>query len=241
MINPWHDIDPARITPERFIAVVEIPKGSKKKYELDKETGLIRLDRILFTSTHYPMNYGFIPRTYAEDKDPLDVLVLCSETLDPLTIVECYPIGVVKMVDNQEVDEKIVAIPFKDPVYSGYRDVNTLPQHLLTEISHFFEVYKALEHSETSVKMIVDREKALRVIEASMLAYDEMFPERAAKKDKSAKDKNDKPGKDKNKDKATKDAKPAPKTSEPKLKKDKSTEEKGASKVKPKLDSTSKR
>jgi inorganic pyrophosphatase len=174
-MNPWHDIDPERITAENFIAVIEIPKGSKKKYELDKETGLIRLDRILFTSTHYPSNYGFIPRTYADDNDPLDVLVLCSETLDPLTMVECYPIGMVKMVDDEEVDEKIIAIPFHDPVYSGYRDVSTLPRHILTEISHFFEVYKALEHSETSVKMVVDREEAVAVIRKSKTTYEQMF------------------------------------------------------------------
>lgn len=177
-MNPWHDIDRSRITPENFVAIIEIPKGSKKKYELDKDTGLIKLDRILFTSTHYPSNYGFIPRTYADDNDPLDVLVLCSETLEVLTMVECYPIGVVKMVDNQEVDEKIIAIPFRDPVYSGYRDISTLPQHMLTEISHFFEVYKALEHSDTSVKMIVDREKALEIIAGSLRRYDEMFPAR---------------------------------------------------------------
>lgn len=176
-MNPWHDIDAERITAEKFIAIVEIPKGSKKKYELDKGTGLIKLDRILFTSTHYPSNYGFIPRTLADDNDPLDVLVLCSEVLDPLTMVECYPIGVVKMVDNQEVDEKIIAIPFRDPVYSGYRDVSTLPQHVLHEISHFFEVYKALEHSETSVKTILDREKALEIIDASKKTYDAAFPE----------------------------------------------------------------
>jgi len=175
-MNPWHDIDRSRVTPESFVAVIEIPKGSKKKYELDKATGLIKLDRILFTATHYPSNYGFIPKTYADDNDPLDVLVLCSETLDPLTMVECYPIGVVKMVDNDEVDEKIIAIPFRDPVYSGYRDVSTLPQHILTEISHFFEVYKALEHSDTSVKMIVDRDVALKVISDSLTRYEQMFP-----------------------------------------------------------------
>jgi inorganic pyrophosphatase len=177
-MNPWHDISRSRVTPDRFVAIIEIPKGSKKKYELDKETGLIKLDRILFTSTHYPSNYGFIPKTYADDNDPLDVLVLCSETLDPLTMVECYPIGVVKMVDNQEVDEKIIAIPFRDPVYSGYRDISTLPQHILTEISHFFEVYKALEHSDTSVKMIVDREKALEIIAGSLRRYEEIFPDK---------------------------------------------------------------
>ena len=185
MIHPWHDIDRSRVTPERFIAIIEIPKGSKKKYELDKETGMIRLDRILFTSTHYPMNYGFIPKTYADDKDPLDVLVLCSETLDPLTMVECYPIGVVKMVDNHEIDEKIIAIPFRDPVYSGYRDITTLPQHWLQEISHFFEVYKALEHSETSVKMIMDRDKALHVIADSLHAYELKFDKKKKKPGKS--------------------------------------------------------
>lgn len=178
MINPWHDIDPRRVSSERFMAIIEIPKGSKKKYELDKDTGMIRLDRILFTATHYPSNYGFIPLTYADDKDPLDVLVLCSEILDPLTMVECYPIGVVKMVDNKEIDEKIIAIPFKDPVYSGYRDIATLPQHMLQEISHFFEVYKNLEHSETSVKMIDKHEEAKRVIDASLRAYKVQFPKR---------------------------------------------------------------
>ena len=180
-MNPWHDIDSERVTEENFVAVVEIPKGSKKKYELDKETGLIKLDRILFTSTHYPSNYGFIPKTYADDNDPLDVLVLCSETLDPLTMVECYPIGMVKMVDDDEVDEKIIAIPFHDPVYSGYRDVSTLPRHILTEISHFFEVYKALEHSETSVKMVVDREEALAVIRKSKQTYEKKFGKNGAK------------------------------------------------------------
>ena len=180
-MNPWHDINPKRVLPEHFLSVIEIPKGSKKKYELDKETGMIKLDRILFTSTHYPSNYGFIPLTYADDNDPLDVLVLCSETLDPLTMVECYPIGVVKMEDNLEVDEKIIAIPFRDPVYSGYRDIATLPQHILTEISHFFEVYKALEHSKTSVKTIMDREQALVVIQKGLDRYGEIFPPKPAK------------------------------------------------------------
>ncbi|WP_455383277.1 inorganic diphosphatase [Salinispira pacifica] len=181
-MNPWHDIDASRISPENFVSVIEIPKGSKKKYELDKRSGLIRLDRILFTSTHYPSNYGFIPKTLAEDNDPLDVLVLCSEVLDPLTIVECYAIGVVTMIDKGEVDEKIIAIPFRDPVYSGYRDVSTLPQHMLQEISHFFEVYKALEHSETSVKKILDREQAAEIITKCMKAYEKAFPEGKAKK-----------------------------------------------------------
>jgi len=177
-MNPWHDIDSSRVTPENFVSVIEIPKGSKKKYELDKETGLIRLDRILFTATHYPANYGFIPRTLAEDNDPLDVLVVCSEILDPLTIVECYPVGVVKMVDNNEVDEKIIAIPYRDPVYSGYRDISALPQHIVQEMSHFFEVYKELEHSETSVKMNMNRDQALKIIQNCIVSYREAFPDK---------------------------------------------------------------
>ncbi|MBQ6867716.1 MAG: inorganic diphosphatase, partial [Clostridia bacterium] len=119
-MNIWHDIDPSSVTPSKFMAVVEIPSGSKKKYELDKRTGLLRLDRILYTSTHYPANYGFIPRTYAEDRDPLDVLVLCSESLDPLIMVKCYPIGVVRMLDNGEADDKIIAIPVEDPTWNFY-------------------------------------------------------------------------------------------------------------------------
>ncbi len=175
-MNPWHDIKSELITPESFIAIIEIPKGSKKKYELDKATGLIRLDRILFTSTHYPMNYGFIPKTLAEDNDPLDVLVLCSETLDPLVEVECYPIGVVRMIDNAQADQKIMAIPFKDPVYNSYKNMPELPPHLVNEVSHFFDVYKTLEHSATSVKEARDREDAVRVIAESIACYKAAFP-----------------------------------------------------------------
>jgi inorganic pyrophosphatase len=174
-MNPWHDIASERIQPERFLAIIEITKGSKKKYELDKDTGLIRLDRILFTSTHYPMNYGFIPRTLADDGDPLDVLVLCSEPLDILTEVECYPIGLVRMIDNDQSDEKIIAIPFMDPTYNGFRDISTLPQHTVQEVSHFFDVYKALEHSRTSVKETVNRDEAVKAIISSLERYREEF------------------------------------------------------------------
>jgi inorganic pyrophosphatase len=174
-MNPWHDFNPDRIRPEGFTAIIEIPKGSKKKYELDKETGLIRLDRILFTSTHYPMNYGFVPRTLADDGDPLDVLVLCSEILDPLTEVDCYPIGVVRMIDDKQVDEKIIAIPFKDPTYIGYQDISGLPKHTIDEVSHFFDVYKALEHSKTSVKETCSREEALRILAKSIQRYMDVY------------------------------------------------------------------
>ena len=163
MSNIWHDISPERITPEDFTAVVEISKGSKKKYELDKETGLIILDRILYTSTHYPSNYGFIPRTYADDGDPLDVLVFCSEAIDPLVMVRCYPIGVIKMIDNGRMDEKIISIPFSDPTYNGYTDVSQLPCHVFNEIRHFFEVYKMLEGKQTAVDEVEGREKAVEI------------------------------------------------------------------------------
>ena len=117
-------------------------KGSKVKYEMNKETGLLRMDRILYTSTQYPANYGFLPRTYAKDKDPLDVLVLCSEGLAPLCLVECYPIGVLFMEDNGKRDEKIIAIPFNDPTYNQYQDIKELPKHIFSEMKHFFTVYK---------------------------------------------------------------------------------------------------
>ena len=166
MSNIWHDISPKRITPEDFVAVIEITKGSKKKYELDKETGLIMLDRILYTSTHYPCNYGFIPRTYGDDGDPLDVLVLCSEELEPMCMVRCYPIGVIVMKDNGKMDEKIIAIPFNDPTYNSYHDISDLPPHIFQEMQHFFSVYKTLENKETVVNEAQGRDVAIQVIQA---------------------------------------------------------------------------
>ena len=175
MVNIWHDISPKRITPEEFIAVVEISKGSKKKYELDKETGLIILDRILHTSTHYPANYGFIPRTYGDDRDPLDVLVLCSEPLEPLTLVRCYPIGMISMIDSGRNDEKIIAIPVNDPTYNGYTDIKELPPHIFEEMRHFFRVYKNLEGKETAVNEVSGRESAISTIAAAIESYIEHY------------------------------------------------------------------
>ena len=175
MSNIWHDISPSRITAEDFIAVIEIEKGSKKKYELDKETGSLILDRILYTSTHYPANYGLIPRTYADDNDPLDVLVLCSEVIQPLGLVRCYPIGVITMLDQGKLDEKIIAIPFKDPTYNSYHDVSELPSHIFTEMSHFFTVYKNLEQKETMVDEVRGAEDAKKVIQKCLDQYIEKF------------------------------------------------------------------
>ena len=175
MSNIWHDIDPKRISPEDFIAVVEISKGSKKKYELDKATGLIILDRVLHTSTHYPANYGFIPRSYGDDGDPLDVLVLCSEELDPLTLVRCYPIGYISMLDGGKNDEKIIAIPFSDPTYSGYHDISELPAHIFDEMAHFFSVYKSLEGKEAVAGDVNGREAAIDVIQKAIDHYVDTF------------------------------------------------------------------
>ncbi len=153
------------------MAVIEIEKGSKCKYELDKETGVLRLDRILYTSTHYPANYGFIPRTYADDLDPLDVLVLCSESLYPMTTVRCYPIGVISMIDNGRYDEKIIAIPFNDPTYNSYTDISQIPSHIFEEMSHFFRVYKELEGKETAVNEVKNADEARAVIQKAIDSY----------------------------------------------------------------------
>ena len=175
MSNIWHDMSPKRISPEDFMAVIEIPKGSKKKYELDKETGYLMLDRILYTSTHYPANYGFIPRTYGDDLDPLDVLLLCSEEIEPMTLVRCYPIGVITMIDNGRNDEKIIAIPFGDPTYNHYTDISQLPAHVSEEMNHFFTVYKQLENKETVINEVGGREMAKDIIARAITSYVDTF------------------------------------------------------------------
>ncbi len=174
-MNIWHDIDPKKISPEDFMVVIEIPSGCKVKYELDKETGMLKLDRILHTSTRYPANYGFIPRTYGDDKDPLDVLVLCTQKIYPLTLVRCYTIGVIKMIDGGENDEKIIAVPFGDPVFNSYTDISQLPKHIFAEMKHFFEIYKALENKKTAVEAIDDSAEAKKIIASAIEAYKEKF------------------------------------------------------------------
>ncbi len=170
-MNIWHDINGERIQKEDFVAVVEIQKNGRNKYELDKETGLLRLDRVLYTATHYPANYGFIPRTYAGDNDPLDVLVICQEEIVPMTLVECYPIGVLKMIDNNEEDEKIIAICKNDPYLNTYNDISQLPNQYMEEIMHFFEVYKTLEGKSTSVGKMYGRTEAEDIVEKAIKDY----------------------------------------------------------------------
>ena len=174
-MNIWHNISEDRIKKDDFIAVVEIPKGCKNKYELDKKTGMLRLDRILYTATHYPANYGFIPRTYAGDKDPLDVLVLCQEPIYPLTLVECYPIGILRMTDSNEEDEKIIAIAKKDPFLNSYNDISELPAQISAEIMHFFEVYKQLEGKKTTVDKMMGRKEAEEIIQKTIDDYKNKF------------------------------------------------------------------
>ena len=175
MSNIWHEINPKRITPDDFIAVIEIEKGSKNKYELDKETGHIILDRILHTSTHYPANYGLIPRTYADDGDPLDVLVLCSENIIPMSLVRVYPIGVITMLDGGKMDEKVIAIPFCDPTYNGYKDISELPRHIFNEMGHFFTVYKNLENKETVVNEVKGAQEAKEIVKQCIDNYINKF------------------------------------------------------------------
>ena len=177
-MNIWHDIHPSEITPEDFTAVIEISKHSNCKYELDKRTGLLRLDRVLYTATHYPANYGFIPRTYADDGDPLDVLVLCSEAIQPLTLVRVFPIGAMRMIDSGALDDKIIAVPFSDPSYNKIHSIDELPRHIFDEMMHFFTVYKQLERKKTAVKELFTREEALRIISSSIKQYEEEFGNR---------------------------------------------------------------
>ena len=170
-MHSWHDVKACRVTPDKFLALIEISKGSKNKYELDKETGHLILDRVLFTSTHYPQNYGFIPRTYARDYDPLDVLVLCSESIIPMSFVECKPIGVLIMKDNGLFDEKIIAVPLNDPFYSPYNSIKDIPAHIMDEIKHFFAVYKTLENKATAIDEVKDVDVAKQIIRDCIKAY----------------------------------------------------------------------
>ncbi|MEE0867779.1 MAG: inorganic diphosphatase [Clostridia bacterium] len=174
-MNIWHDIEPERIKADDFIAYIEITKGQKQKYELDKKTGMLILDRVLYTSTHYPANYGFIPRTLSEDGDPLDVLVLCSEPILNRALVRCRAIGAIIMEDNGEMDEKIIALPFGDPTYSNYKSIHDLPQHIENEMSHFFTVYKQLEGKKTFVQKSVGHKEAREIIEKSIELYNKKF------------------------------------------------------------------
>ena len=171
-MHPWHDtyVDETQIATA-FPAIIEIPKGSTNKYELDKETGLLRLDRVLYSAVYYPADYGFIPRTYCDDGDPLDVLVLGQEPVHPLTIVEARAIGVMRMRDEKGVDDKIVAISVRDPAYAHYRDKGELPAHVLLMVRRFFEDYKVLEHKQVVVEELLGPAEAIEIINDALNLY----------------------------------------------------------------------
>jgi inorganic pyrophosphatase len=171
-MHPWHDtyLDDATVE-HAFPVVIEIPKGSKNKYELDKETGLLRLDRVLHSAVYYPADYGFIPRTFCDDGDPLDALVLSQEPVYPLTIVEARAIGVMRMRDEKGIDDKIVAVSVRDPAFVDYRDKDQLPGHVLREVRRFFQDYKALEQKEVVVEDLLGPSDALRIIREALDLY----------------------------------------------------------------------
>jgi inorganic pyrophosphatase len=170
-MHPWHDVEVGEKAPEVVNAIIEIPKGSKAKYELDKNSGLIKMDRILFSSVQYPANYGFIPQSYCDDKDPLDILVLGQETAVPLCIMRARPIGVMKMFDQGEADDKVIAVHADDPEFMHISSLDDLPPHRVKEIQRFFEDYKILEDKIVKVEKFFDRAEAFAVIEAARAFY----------------------------------------------------------------------
>ena len=170
--HPWHDVELPRYVEHRIPAIIEIPTGSKVKYELDKKSGLLLVDRILFSAVHYPANYGFVPRTYCDDGDPLDILVLCQEPIQPLAIMQAKLIGVMKMRDDKGEDDKLIAVHKDDPNYSDYGDVSELPPHRLRELQRFFQDYKALENKKVLVEAPQGRSGALQVLRDAIALYD---------------------------------------------------------------------
>ena len=174
-MHPWHDtyLDDTTVATD-FPVIIEIPKGSKNKYELDKETGLLRLDRVLYSAVHYPADYGFIPRTYCDDGDPLDVLVLGQEPVFPLTIVQARAIGVMRMRDEKGIDDKIVAVSVRDPAYADYKDKAELPGHVLRQVRRFFDDYKVLEHKQVVVEELLGPDAAVNIIADALQMYQQL-------------------------------------------------------------------
>jgi inorganic pyrophosphatase len=173
--NPWHHVAHGA-TPNGIVnGIIEIPKGTRAKYELDKESGLLRLDRVLYSSVYYPANYGFVPQTYCDDKDPLDILVFSQIDVVPLCIVPCKIIGVMRMLDNGEADDKLISVAAGDPSVSHIQDISELPEHLKSELKNFFEDYKKLENKKVRVEEFLGREDALKILNESFELYQKNF------------------------------------------------------------------
>lgn len=174
-MNPWHNVGFGENSPSIINGIIEIPKGSRAKYELDKESGLLKLDRVLYSSVYYPANYGFIPQTYCDDKDPLDILIISQVDVVPMCIVEAKVIGVMRMIDGGEADDKIIAVAAGDPSVNHFNDISELPQHFISEIRNFFEDYKKLENKTVVVEEFQDRILAMEIVEKAISDYKVKF------------------------------------------------------------------
>ena len=181
MTHAWHDISPGEDLPLEFRTVIEIPSGSSVKYELDKQSGLIKLDRVLYSAVYYPANYGFIPRTLAEDDDPLDVLVLCQEAVVPLTLIHARAIGLMTMIDSGKKDHKIISVATNDPEFNTYKEAHEMPEHRLAMLRRFFLDYKQLENKSVEVDEILPAKDALPVIEDALARYERKVRKERAK------------------------------------------------------------
>ncbi len=176
VLHPWHGAEYGEKSPERVNALIEIPQGSRCKYEIDKKTGLLKLDRIIYSSFHYPVNYGFIPKTLGEDNDPLDILVMCSESIQALCLVEATVIGNMQMIDSKEKDDKIIAVATKDPSVNHIKDISELPAHFIAVLKNYFEQYKVLENKVVEIDNFQDKQTAYNVINEAIRAYKIRFP-----------------------------------------------------------------
>ncbi len=175
VLHPWHGVPYGEKAPKFVNAVIEIPQGSRAKYEIDKESGLLKLDRVIYSSFYYPCNYGFIPQTYGDDKDPLDILVITSLPVQAMTLMEAKVIGVMQMIDSGDADDKIIAVAAKDPSVNHYNNIEELPPHFLNELKHFFEEYKRLENKTVKVEEFENEQKALGIIEDAIAAYKKLI------------------------------------------------------------------
>ena len=173
--HPWHGVHYGEHAPSKVNALIEIPQGARSKYEVDKDTGLLRLDRVIYSSFHYPINYGFIPQTLGQDNDPLDILVICSQSIQPLCLVEATVIGNMQMIDNGTMDDKIIAVAAKDPSVNHFSKVEDLPQHFLLELRNFFEQYKVLENKKVEIDNFQDKDTAYKIIMEAIKYYKENF------------------------------------------------------------------
>jgi inorganic pyrophosphatase len=175
VLHPWHGVSPGEGAPRQVKAVIEIPQGSRAKYEIDKASGLLKLDRVIYSSFIYPVNYGFIPQTLGQDGDPLDILVLCSQSITPLCLVDATVIGNMQMIDSGEQDDKIIAVASKDPSVNHINNVEDLPQHFFLELKHYFEQYKVLENKKVEIDNFQDKATALKIVEDSLAFYKETY------------------------------------------------------------------